>query len=250
MRFESVIAVVSGRGGAGASVFGAVLAGCAAERAGHAFLLDCDPMGGGIDVLLGCERLPGPRWGQVRLRGGTLDPAALRAGLPCWQDVSFLAADTALPLDPAAVGQVIESARRHSPVILDLSRWPSPARSAALARCDRAVLVTAAEIRGVTASALLAPGLDPARTSVAIRGACRSLPAVQIGRLLGLPVLGELPYDPASLRPGGLDLRRVRRRTRRVAEALLAQLAGEALQGTAEAVPAPDALVLDSVSAA
>ena len=82
-----VIGVSSGCGGAGASVFAAVLAACADPPA---LLLDADPTGGGLDVLLGCEQLPGPRWPDLRLRGGTLDPAGLLAALPRWGPVAFL----------------------------------------------------------------------------------------------------------------------------------------------------------------
>lgn len=218
MRVHPVIGVLSGCGGAGASVLAAVLAGCAAERAGHAFLIDCDPSGGGIDVLLGCEQQAGPRWAQVRLRGGPLDPATLRDGLPRWQAVSFLAADSPQPLDPVAVARVLDSGAALSPVLVDLPRAGPAGR---MADCDRIVLVTAAEVRAVTATAMLAPSYRPERTTVVVRGSSRSLPPRHVSQLLGLPVLGELPYDPASLRPGGLELHRIRRRTRRLAEALL-----------------------------
>jgi secretion/DNA translocation related CpaE-like protein len=228
MRVHPVIGVASGCGGAGASVLAAVLAGCAADRAGHAFLIDCDPSGGGIDVLLGCEQQPGPRWAQVRLRGGPLDPATLRDGLPRWRAVSFLAADSPRPLDPVAVARVLDSAAAVSPVLVDLPR----SGSGRLVDCDRIVLVTAAEVRAVTATAMLAPGYQPDRTTVVVRGSSRSLPPGHLAELLGLPVLGELPYDPASLRPGGLELNRVRRRTRRLAEALL-DLADHDQAGTA-----------------
>jgi secretion/DNA translocation related CpaE-like protein len=221
MTSGQVIGVLSGCGGAGASVFAAVLAGSAASPA---FLIDCDSLGGGIDVLLGCEQVAGPRWRQVRLRGGTLDPSVLLDGLPRWGEVSFLAADTADELDAAAVGQVIDAAVGAGTVVLDLGRWPSPVRDAALARCDQVVLVTVAEVRAVTAAALIAAGLDPERTSVAVRGTSRSLPAARIGQLLGLPLLGELPYDPAGLRPSGLDISRIRRGTKRLAEAVLAHV--------------------------
>ena len=53
MRAQPVIGVLSGCGGAGASVFAAVLAGARPGGTGTAFLLDCDPPAGGIDVLLG-----------------------------------------------------------------------------------------------------------------------------------------------------------------------------------------------------
>jgi hypothetical protein len=202
-------------------VFAAVLAWCAAAGAGRAFLIDCDPVGGGIDVLLGCERAAGSRWSQVRLRGGSLDPAVLRDCLPSWHQVSVLAVDDPNTLDPAALGPLTDAAALMGPVVLDLARWPSPIRAAALGCCDLTVLVTPAEVRAVTASAAVVQGLDPARTVLVIRGSAPSLPADRIGALLGLAVLGELPYDGASRRPGGLDLRRLRRGTRQVAQAVL-----------------------------
>ncbi|MFL6163636.1 MAG: hypothetical protein ACJ74U_15630 [Jatrophihabitantaceae bacterium] len=218
MSAEPVIGVLSGCGGAGASTFAAVLAGCAGPPA---FLLDHDPLGGGIDVLLGCEQQPGPRWGQVRLRGGPLDPQLLLTGLPRWHQVRFLAADNQQPLAESAVTAVIEAARAVAPTVLDLPRSASPVRTAALRLCDLVALVTPAEVRGVTATAMIASGLDPARTSLVVRGSSRRLPAGQIARLLGLPVLAELPYDPAGGHPDGLRLHRIRRGTRQAAAVVL-----------------------------
>jgi secretion/DNA translocation related CpaE-like protein len=233
MSVRPMVGVLAGCGGAGASLFAAVLAGCAAERDGHAFLIDCDPPGGGIDVLLGCERLPGPRWGQVRLAGGVLDPGVLLDSLPRWQQVSFLAADSAAPLDPAAVEPVLEAASSVSTVVVDLPRTPSDAVRAAMRRCDLLVLVTVAEVRAVTAAAMVAAGLDPRRTAVLVRGVSRSLPPRHIGELLGLPVLGELPFSAAGSRPGGLRFDQIRRRTRRLAHTVLlaAQRAGDQAAG-------------------
>jgi len=230
MSENRVIGVVPGCGGAGATVFAAVLAWCAGEtcradpdsgvrkaRRGRVFLLDCDPMGGGIDVLLGCEQVPGPRWGQVLLGGGRLDPSVLVDGLPRWRRVSFLAADSAAEQEPGALCQVIEAAAGAGTVVLDLPRWPSAARAAALELCDRVLLVTPAEVKAVTASALVAAHLDPEVSGVAVRGSCRALPASRVGALLGLAVIGQLPYDRASLHPTGLGGRKLRRATRRVA---------------------------------
>lgn len=216
-----VLGVLSGCGGAGASVFAAALALRASEQPALATLVDCDPLGGGIDVLLGCEKTPGPRWGQLRLRGGLLDPAALLEGLPHWQGVAFLATDTAEELDPGALSQVVDAAAEAGPVVLDLPRWPSPVRSVGLARCDHTVLVSAAEVRAATASVLVAAGLDPTRSCVVVRGSSRQLPAGRIASLLGLPLAGRLPYDPASLRSAGLSNARFRAGTRRVADAVL-----------------------------
>jgi len=221
MTVHPTIGVLAGCGGAGASVLAAVLAGSAAAEAGLAFLIDCDPVGGGIDVLLGCERAAGSRWSQVRLGGGTLDPAVLRDCLPSWHQVRVLAVDDPASLEAAALVRIADAAALAAPMVLDLARWPSPIRAAALSCCDLTVLVTLPEVRAVTASAAIAQGLDPTRTVLVIRGSAPSLPAGRIGELLGLAVLGELPHDAASRQPGGLDPRRLKRGTRQVAEAVL-----------------------------
>jgi len=215
------IGVLGGCGGAGASVLAAILAARAATETGAAFLIDCDPVGGGLDVLLGCERATGSRWGQVRLRGGSLDPAVLRDCLPRWHQVSVLAVDDPDALGPEALVRITAAAARAAPVLLDLARWPSPVRTAALDSCDSTVLVTPAEVRAVTAGTAVAGALDPSRSGLVVRGSTAALPPDRIAALLGLPVLGELGYDPAGRRPGGLDPRRVRRRTNQVAEAVL-----------------------------
>ena len=220
----SVIGVISGCGGAGGSVLAAVLAGCAAaSRTGPVVLLDCDPLGGGIDVLLGRERQPGVRWSDVRTRGGTIDPAALLQLLPQWNGVSYLAADSPAALDPDAVAAVITAAVRAGRVVIDLPRWPSAFRASALRACNSVLLVTPAEVRSVTSSAGVAAALDPARSAVVIRGAARALPVERIGALLGLPVAGRLPFDPALDGSRELQISAMRRATRRMAAGLLDQ---------------------------
>lgn len=214
-----VIGVLSGCGGAGASTLAALLA---LALPPPAVLIDCDPLGGGIDVLLGCEQVSGPRWGQVRLRGGPLDPLTLLEILPRWHEVRFLAADGPAGLEPTAVAAVLGAAAEASPVVLDLPRADSAVRAAGLAACDVIAVVTPAEVRGVTATAVLAPGLDPDRAGVVVRGASRALPARHIGELLGLPVWAELPYDPAVATENGLQAQRIRRRTRAAATAVVA----------------------------
>lgn len=218
MNPHPVLGVLSGCGGAGASTLAALLA-FALPR--PALLIDCDPLGGGIDVLLGCERLSGPRWQQVRLRGGPLDPLALMDVLPRWCDVGFLAADSPELPSAGSVTAVVCAVAEVASVVLDLPRAESDLRAAGLAQCDLVAVVTPAEVRGVTATAVLAPGLDPDRTGVVVRGASRSLPARHIGKLLGLPVWAELPYDPAAASESGLQAHRIRRRTRQATRAVL-----------------------------
>jgi secretion/DNA translocation related CpaE-like protein len=53
----TVVAVIGGRGGAGASLFAVALA----QAVGDALLVDVDPWAGGIDLLIGAETAPGVR---------------------------------------------------------------------------------------------------------------------------------------------------------------------------------------------
>src|ERR1700712_2384644 len=55
------IGVIGGSGGAGATVFAAALAGLASAT-GPTLLLDADPLGAGIDRVLGLESAAGIRW--------------------------------------------------------------------------------------------------------------------------------------------------------------------------------------------
>ena len=60
-----VLAVVGGRGGAGASVFAAAVAVAAVRDGERALLVDCDPLGGGLDLLLAAEDVAGLRWADI-----------------------------------------------------------------------------------------------------------------------------------------------------------------------------------------
>ena len=61
-RGAATVAVVGGRGGAGASTLACALARDGGSSAGAVMLVDADPLGGGLDLLLGAEGVPGLRW--------------------------------------------------------------------------------------------------------------------------------------------------------------------------------------------
>ncbi|MGH3975948.1 MAG: septum site-determining protein Ssd, partial [Pseudonocardiaceae bacterium] len=65
-----VLAVLGGRGGAGASVFAVAVAVAAVESGRHALLVDCDGLGGGLDLTVGAEGTDGLRWPGLTLGGG------------------------------------------------------------------------------------------------------------------------------------------------------------------------------------
>ena len=104
----AVVGVIAGRGGGGASVFAAALA----QSAADALLVDADPWGGGIDLVLGCEGETGLRWPDLALQGGRLSYASLRDALPQRCGVSVLSGSRAgSDIGAAPLGAVIDWAR-------------------------------------------------------------------------------------------------------------------------------------------
>jgi hypothetical protein len=203
---RTVIGVVGGCGGVGASRFAAVLAAAATADGGRALLADLDPIGGGIDVLVGAEALPGPHWSQLHLAGGALDPQLLLTGLPAWGRVALLSGrDDDLPL-PDVVEQVLDVAGAVVPVVIDLSRWPSPARAAALSRCSIVALLSACDLPAITAARVVRAGLGAVPVAVISRGPRGA--AGRVADLIGAPAAARLPSlrrrDGVALGSGAL----------------------------------------------
>lgn len=212
-----VVAVMSGRGGAGASVFSVALA----RAAGEALLVDADPWGGGLDLVLGSETAPGLRWPDLSLAGGRLTYAALRAALPRIHGVSILAGSRVLAgeqpageIDPQALGAVIDAGSRAAvTVVSDVARRPSAATDTAVAAADLVVLVTPADVRSCAAAAATAQwarSCNP-NTGVLVRGPSPGgLRPIDVARIVGVPLLATMRPQPGldqQLERGGVRLR-------------------------------------------
>ncbi|WP_018157200.1 hypothetical protein [Demetria terragena] len=76
------LGLVGASGGLGTSTVAAGLATRAAMAGRDTVLVDLDVGSGGSDLLLGCEREPGPRWGDLAGASGLVDPVALLDRLP------------------------------------------------------------------------------------------------------------------------------------------------------------------------
>lgn len=74
----AVVAVIGGRGGAGASLFAVALAQAAAD----ALLVDLDPWAAASIFWWAAKPPPGLRWPDLALQGGRLNWSAVRAALP------------------------------------------------------------------------------------------------------------------------------------------------------------------------
>jgi len=196
-----VLGVVGGRGGAGASVFAATLALAADREPGGALLVDCDPLGGGLDLLLGLEKTPGPRWSEVQLTGRVSVPA-LAAALPqrrhrggslpvlaCGREGEGPAVES--------LSAVLAAGRRSGrTVVCDLPRTLGGAAAEAVAVADLVVLLVPIEFRACTAAKQVLRGLSEltARLGVVACGRSRgSVSPAQLAGLLGPPLLASMP---------------------------------------------------------
>jgi secretion/DNA translocation related CpaE-like protein len=207
----TVLAVVGGRGGAGASVLAAAVAVTAVREGARALLVDCDPLGGGLDLVLGAEDLGGLRWPGVGVEGGRVPAAALHAALPSPRigrrdgGLGVLSCDrSAHGPTPAAVRAVVEAGRRAGDtVVCDLPRYPTDAAAAALAVADLVALVVPADVRssaaGARVAALVAQHGRPVHAIV--RGpAPGGVEAEEVARAVGVPLLTAMRPEPGLAR--------------------------------------------------
>lgn len=206
-----VVAVLGARGGAGASVLAAGLAVTAAEARQRVLLVDADPLGGGLDLVLGCEGDAGARWPELAGASGRVDASALLSALPHRGDLALLSFDRrsldAVP--PPAMSAVLDAGRAaRDLVVVDLPRRLDPAAEVALQSSDQCLLVVPAEIRAVTAATKLvaAVGEHCAQVSVVVRGPSPGrLTPEEIAAALDLPLVGTLRPEtglPAALEGG------------------------------------------------
>ncbi|MGH3797314.1 MAG: septum site-determining protein Ssd [Pseudonocardiaceae bacterium] len=217
-----VLAVLGGRGGAGASVFAAAVA-VAAVGSGHeALLVDCDALGGGLDLALGVEEMGGLRWSGLALGGGRVAAAALHAALPAPRlgdrdGLTVLSCDRDGPgPDGVAVRTVCGAGRRAGEIVVcDVARYPGAPGDAALESADLAVLVVPAEVRACAAAAAVAARVvrHGVRLQLVVRGpAPGGLTPHDVSRALDLPLLAAMRPQPGLA--GALDRGAVPGRTR------------------------------------
>lgn len=239
-----VLAVVGGRGGAGASVLAAATALGAARRADRSLLVDLDPLGGGVDLLFGAEDVEGLRWPELSVGSGRLPAAALRAALPEVPDLRLPRGHDGGELGvlscgrcahgptAAAVQAVLEAGRRAGEtVVCDVPRYPTPAATAALGGADLVVLVVPADVRSCAAAAQVAGVIaDHGATARAVvRGPSPGgIDAAEVERALEIPLLAAMRPEP------GLDRSLERGRPPGATRGPLATAAGAVLDALRE----------------
>ncbi|MEV0896571.1 septum site-determining protein Ssd [Actinoplanes sp. NPDC049802] len=196
------VAVIGGRGGAGASILAAGLATTAVRSGYRTLLVDADPLGGGLDLVLGWEQVDGMRWPALAGADGRVDPPTLLGALPHRGDLVLLSFDRdELPGVPVeAMAAALDAARRGRDVIVaDLPRQLDDAAVLALQAAERTLLVVPAELRATASAARIAAtvAVHCDDIAVVVRGpAPGRLRARDIARVLGLPLAGTLRPEP------------------------------------------------------
>jgi secretion/DNA translocation related CpaE-like protein len=222
------IGVVAGAGGAGASTLAVSICVARAQAGASVTLLDADPAGGGVDLLLGAEAVGGARWPDLVTARGSVAPEALDQVLPRAQGVRFLSCgrDSAADLGVEAMAAVLPAARRSADlVVVDLPRRLDPAAEIAVAACHTLLVVTTARVRAVAATAFVLAALAgvSADITLVVRTHHRSrLRPGEVSAALGVPLAGVLETDEALATAADCgDLAAAVRRSR------LVQLAGD-----------------------
>ncbi|WP_425455309.1 septum site-determining protein Ssd [Allorhizocola rhizosphaerae] len=203
-----VVAVVGGRGGAGASVLAAALSVTAVREGRRTLLVDADPFGGGIDLLFGWEQEHGLRWPQLAEAGGRIDSDTLVGALPNRGDLVLLSCDRTddgegdrSPRLLPDVMQVVLSAGRagRDLVVVDLPRHLDDAAECALRAADHALMVVTPGLRSTSAAARVAGAVMSHRDQLSIvlrepvSGRRR---AAEVAKVLGLPLAGRVRTEP------------------------------------------------------
>ena len=243
-RSGRLVTCVGARGGAGASVFAAALARTGIRAGLTCLLVDGDPRGSGLDLLLGAEDAPGIRWPDLALARGTLVAGTLADGLPLIDGIRVLAWDrtaSAVPLLPQSLPAVLEAGlAEHDLVVLDLPR--SDTGLGALAELvDLGLLVIPAEVRAAAAAPKVVEQVyaGVAEVRLVVRGPSPTgLTAHAIGAVLQLPIVANMRAEPgvsAALdrgEPPGLRARGpLARGTRAVLDVLGLKQDGAVLDG-------------------
>jgi secretion/DNA translocation related CpaE-like protein len=201
-----VVAVLGGRGGAGASVLAAGLAVTGARAGLRTLLVDADPLGGGVDLVLGWESLDGLRWPALSQASGRVSPPALVEVLPQRGELVVLSWDRGetLAVPAEAMATALDAGRRGQDlVVVDLPRRLDDASVLALAAADQGYLVVPAELRACAAAARVAAVAAPhcRSLSVVVRGpAPGGLRGPEVAQALGLPLAGILRAEPGLAR--------------------------------------------------
>jgi secretion/DNA translocation related CpaE-like protein len=194
------IGVVGGSGGVGATTFTTALAITAGHDDRPAILIDADPLGGGIDRVVGLEDQDGIRWEQLGRDGGRFSSRSLRDALPKRDGLAVLTWSATPTRDSVdvAVREVLSAAQRgHDTVLVDLPRYPDPVATEVVSRCDHIILVAGLTVPAVAAASRVAAQLQESarRLHLVARGRPAALDAEEVAAALAVPLLTTVGHQ-------------------------------------------------------
>lgn len=194
----TLVRVLGGTGGVGASTLAAGLARVAA-RNGPAALVELAHCGGGIDLLFGAERVPGWRWDDLHAAAGHLGDLTPR--LPQQVGVT-LVSDGRRGFEPgveAATAVLRSMLRTHPVVVVDAGRGEQAAGQ--YWAQTRSLLVVGGDVRSVLAARTLVDAQGWTDLDLVVRrGPGRGLAGAEVSAALGFEVLAEVGHHPGLAR--------------------------------------------------
>lgn len=197
-----VIAVVGGSGGIGASCLVAAIAQSAVLDSMTVTVVDLDPQGVGIELLLGADCEPsGLVWPDLAKSRGRLRGEMLRSALPQVGGCAVLGWGAQLPQVPDAtvVGSAIDSVTYACDlVVVDLPRSLGPAAAAVLCRaaCVPVVVGRSSVSAGAAHRLLDRPELADCPKSLVLTDLkSADLGPAEIEEYLDLSVAARIPSD-------------------------------------------------------
>ncbi|MGR0159308.1 septum site-determining protein Ssd [Paenarthrobacter nitroguajacolicus] len=194
----TVMGIIGGSGGAGATTTAIWLAQAAAGHGISTLLIDGDRWGGGLELAVTADELPGLRWPDFAETRGSIDPSQFRDSLPVAGGFAYLSwpgtrESVQIPA-AGAVAAVIDAGRRSFELVLvDIGRSGEGLGTLAW-DCDRILLLTTAHLKSAVAAARVLNELPPIDAGLLVRGTgTTSVDAPLIAESLGLPLLGVIP---------------------------------------------------------
>lgn len=194
-----LVSVVGGAGGAGASTLAAGLGLGGARRGLRSLVVDADPLGAGIDLVLGAEDRAGLRWSELDPSRGRVGAEALDEVLPRHRGLAVLSwGREPAVVESASAPPLIDAATSgFDLVVADVPRALDPLGAELVSRSVLTVLVVPDDVRSVGAARLVRERLlarcgDVVAVVASRRG---GLGRAEVGSLLGCPVVARVRRD-------------------------------------------------------
>lgn len=195
-----VVGVAGAAGGVGTSTLACWLAADAADNGARTVLVDADPDGCGLDVLLGLEAVDALRWPDLCRSNGVLRAEQLWPLLPGHvdhDDLRWLSWDRA-PHPPVQVPwlPVLAALRTAAhAVVVDLGRVTA-GDTALATHCDVVLLTLPRTVRGVLAAHRATELLAPARVECVLCGVdVADVDDALVTEALGREPVGHIRFD-------------------------------------------------------